>query len=797
MALLFAAALPGLVFRGEVLFLRDLHLIGYPQAESFVRSILAGSWPVWDPWVGFGVPLWANPDAQVAYPPQWLNLVLRPWTYYTVFAFGHFVVSGVGQYFLLRFAGASRIGAGFGAAAWVLSGPFVSLVNVWHHFASAALAPWVLLAALLAADRPNARRAAWWGFAQGLQLLAGSVEMCLLTLLATALLVGARVVRPLRSRARLVALALCAAGAGALALALSAATWLPAIDVAWGSARRQLSGSVATAWSLHPWAAAQIWLPVFLQELPLKADVRSALFEGRQPFLASIHLGPAVLALSVGCLAARVGRDRIPMAIGGLTALLLAAGRHAPFYSFAVWLFPPLAALRYPTKALALTALAASYLAGLGADAWLSRADSKGARGLVRLSLLVAAAVPLALWAGFGLLGSVWNELLDPAGALIAVADLHRIRLDLLLAGAAAALVLLGGVARSVGRSERLVLAGLAVAVADLAWVNQRVNPTTPPALLTYRPPLVDAVRQDDGRRLYVYNYHADVAKSVRHLGRTDAYAIEQPPAGWPVERIAVLAQRLALVPPVAAQWGIEGSFDQDLRGLGPPGVATLARNLRSSEETPVYSRLLRIGAVGRVVARHSAGLEDLSLRAQLPSLFEQPFNVYDVPGAVPRAFAMGGSRSVSGPEAAAEAILSPAFDPTREVVLESSPDQAAPADFRGAAHIDIRKPDRVAIEADLSHDGFVVLVDAFAPGWEATVDGSPAPVLRANAAFRAVPVRRGRHRVVMLFRPPAVRLGLALSVLGATVLVGLALAVRRPCARGEAAPAARSGLHT
>ena len=40
--------------------------------------------------------------------------------------------------------------------------------------------------------------------------------------------------------------------------------------------------------------------------------------------------------------------------------------------------------------------------------------------------------------------------------------------------------------------------------------------------------------------------------------------------------------------------------------------------------------------------------------------------------------------------------------------------------------------------------DGLAVILDPFYPGWTATVDGKPTPILRADFAFQAVPVTAG-----------------------------------------------------
>ena len=45
--------------------------------------------------------------------------------------------------------------------------------------------------------------------------------------------------------------------------------------------------------------------------------------------------------------------------------------------------------------------------------------------------------------------------------------------------------------------------------------------------------------------------------------------------------------------------------------------------------------------------------------------------------------------------------------------------------------------------------------------GVTATVNGAPAPVLRANLAFRAVPLPGGKAEVRFAYRPPALTQGL------------------------------------
>ncbi len=64
--------------------------------------------------------------------------------------------------------------------------------------------------------------------------------------------------------------------------------------------------------------------------------------------------------------------------------------------------------------------------------------------------------------------------------------------------------------------------------------------------------------------------------------------------------------------------------------------------------------------------------------------------------------------------------------------------------------------PERIVVETGGAPDLAMVFVsEAHHPWWRATVDGEPAPVLRAQMAFMAVPVRPGSRVIDLHFDPP------------------------------------------
>jgi hypothetical protein len=88
-------------------------------------------------------------------------------------------------------------------------------------------------------------------------------------------------------------------------------------------------------------------------------------------------------------------------------------------------------------------------------------------------------------------------------------------------------------------------------------------------------------------------------------------------------------------------------------------------------------------------------------------------------------------------------------------------------------------RPERVEMHCTAPAPAYAVLLDAFAPGWTATVDGQPAPIERAEVVARAVRLDPGAHTLVMTYRTPRLRLGGGLALVGWLLALGLLL-IRR-----------------
>jgi hypothetical protein len=160
----------------------------------------------------------------------------------------------------------------------------------------------------------------------------------------------------------------------------------------------------------------------------------------------------------------------------------------------------------------------------------------------------------------------------------------------------------------------------------------------------------------------------------------------------------------------------------------------------------------------------------------RLPRQFPKPqatqifagdhFYVYRLGRVAPRAYFAMHVKPVDN-EAAIESHELPDFDRTREALVEQdrighlNPGLIAadiPGPANGQVNITSYSNNRVRLDVSADRDGLLVLHDLYYPGWEATIDGIRAPVVKANILFRGVEVPAGSHIVEFRFRPFSAR---------------------------------------
>jgi hypothetical protein len=146
----------------------------------------------------------------------------------------------------------------------------------------------------------------------------------------------------------------------------------------------------------------------------------------------------------------------------------------------------------------------------------------------------------------------------------------------------------------------------------------------------------------------------------------------------------------------------------------------------------------------------------------------------------LPRAYYVPHAIVAEGAETALAEVVSRQDNLGELVVLELMSQEGPPAlEYEaGPAQITVSETglNEVTIKATLAQPGFVVLADAYYPGWQATIDDQPAPLYRANSVTRALYVPQGEHIIQYQFRPSDFYGGSIISGIAWTAVLALFL---------------------
>ncbi len=700
------------LFSGLVECGRDLFGQHFSDTWFLTERLARFELPLWLPYQRLGQPFLALWYPQVLYPPRWVTgLLFGPYFGPSAMHVFHSYFGFAGGWLAARRLGLSRWAAFVAAGPFFLGSSYVSFAENLEFASSAAWAGWNVWAALGVRTSPRS----WSVLGPKVALLALSLSAMLLAGGPEMALWQLALVALIAGRRALVAVPWAGVASAAVLLPTAelAIEWAtpgqpPPGQLEWSMSFRQLF-SFALPGADRPWGD-QVW-----------AD--------DQWFLASLFIGTATVFLAGLGVSRRPARPLFAMAVG---CLLLALGRHFAPAAWALHL-PGLGAFRYPVKYAVGAMFGLSVLGGVGAQragAWLrvgSRQTALGP-GVVALFLGVAGGVAL---------------------------------ISLVFAST--------------------VNSGF-VSAARWAWVTSCLVT----ALL-----LVVRTRPGWGRRW--------------PLGLAGVVCFEALFAPRP-ERMLCLPAELSRASPVAAQLQREGvqrvsvwvdRDDGEVPWCEPTSADEVVRHSRErlSASRFMEERLSAIGGYGfRDPWRAARAFEQGPTAYALAGVSHFVFNVWGGPrfagptpeltvvddvwvwraatAPLPRAWVVTSAVPLSD-ERALAALRDPVARFEREVVTpaEGGPSRHG-ADCRSApVGLTELRPETVVLDVDACDDGFVVLADAWYPGWRVSVDGVDVPSFRANFFLRGAAVPKGHHLVTWQYRPRSFEVGALLSLLGSAAM--------------------------
>lgn len=712
---------------GGAFYFRDLSSYFFPIRRFVVEGLVRGEIRRFNPYVNEGIPVVLPP---VAYPVDLLQaLAPNEWGFSLLLAL-HVPLAALTFVGLCRRLGLGPSAATLAALVYAMGGFSLSCVNLYIHVEAFAWAP-LAISLLLAAGKGGARQVALSGVAIALCLSTTGVEIAAQAV-ACAFVLG--VSRRIPDQLRFVAGVLLGVG-------LAAAPLLSLSSLVSGS-RREAGLSVAESLthSVHPVGVLQT-LVAGLYGDPVASGYSywGARFWGGSspyPYFLSLYLGGAVLCF-VALGAARAGQYRTRLLLLLAAGLLVCLG-HWTRLDLLLELAPSLARFRFPVKAFFTVVVAASLLAGAGADNLLASRRSwrllLAGSALLGLGLLSLSLVESSLPEAFAWLQA--RFFVDSYPNPLRAQALRAVAAD--AAFGAAALLALAGLAALTLRQRISVDAGVvaatAIIAADLLRAGAGLNPTAHASLYVFSPEMtrVAARLREAGGRVFTCTPHAmptfrDAARRMSHTGLWSAGV-------W----------RESLSPYANMDIGIATT------GADATALVSAERSLSTSDamcrERGTLQRL-REGGVRFVLSVQPFANEALQLVDVASPARTAPLSIYVY------------ELEHSFPD--------PALWPSPDDVDERGHGRTLESALGryledGAGFV------RLAVETP--REAYLILRRTHAAGWSATVNGKPAAIVSANGRHQAVAVPSGSSEVRLIYSAPDGWLGTLASLLSATV---------------------------
>ncbi len=725
----------------------------------------------WDPYVLAGTPSFGNPQGGILYPPNWLYALVPARFLISWVLVAHHWWAGFGTYLLSRRYGLSW-SASVLAGMCFLGSPYLLAQSGEGHYAQICVVAWIPFAFLGVESLREGRRG-------GVVLTAAVLALCffgghvqelfylvlLLTLYLTPDFAGLFHLRgggtPSSPSARHAATRLM----GSWALVGLAAAGLTAVELIpnWVYSRNSIRAGGLDVEAIRLGVLGFSSLLQLLDPFALGGplDYRGP---GRYYCETLCCLGIPALVFGLAGLGGAIRRR--PMgrfAVLGLVGLIFAFGDQTPLFPLLHRWVPGVSLFRSPARMLFFCSFFAAILAGAGFDQM--RSLSLDARRKWR-SVLAVTGVFLACVAGSLLM---WRWLAPPpaasaptvAGLSSWAAVVNNLAWGSILSVTAAVLSAMWLLSLPIPRPRCAIALGCSAVCISAAWYAGHLLRTIPRESAGRANPAIEFLRDRLGadRVLAGQDLLSDRESRRNGINKLQGY----DPV--PLARLAMYA--VALIPEHNPAEGLSGFEHLRLAALRKPladalGVRYAVLPGRGPEQLAGWRRVSQ----GNLT-------QEFAVRGQKPAL--GPYTIYENADPMPRCFVVGHAQTL---QPATDAVRQLAeLDPRRAVLVDRDVLPPGPRQsFRPAEMVEYTAS-RVIVRATLDAPGYLVLSDAYYPGWTAHIAGQPAAVLPANLAFRAVALPAGRHAVEFRCRPPSFQAGAFLSAL---TILGLVIGARR-----------------
>ncbi len=757
---------PDVLSGGRILVERDLPVFAYPNLHFWVDEVKNLSFPLWNPYLFSGEPLFANLQPAVLYPLSFIYFILPLDVAFNYNILIHFFLAGIFTFLLAREISKSDTSAAIASLSFTFGGYLISVHNLLPTLQSVTWFPLVLLFFLRSFSHRSRGYAMLAGGTLCIMFMGGGAEVPPLTLgvlLFLTLFPGIIEDYPgLAVRGFYLLLVLL------LFFGLGAIQIIPLMELKGHSIRSSAMGfELATAWSLHPKNLIYLLLPDFFWRGP-------DFYYVDQNWLKTIYVGVAPLVLFFFSMGERSKRKILLLSLV-LIPLILSMGRHTFLYQYLYSYVPFIGVIRYPSKFLFVSLFFLSIASGLGWTHFKEMVNS-GNPSIYRASITlliigVSSALVLGIICFFPGETEAYLTVNLPVGQERLWSDnLHNIARVLVYISLVGLLISWG-----VRNRARFFLANIGIIVliiSDLFLGNQGFYKSMDRSKFHRKTPNINAILSD-----------------------TSLYRIYSPPQ---LKEAAIDSPGIDNMVDKLIKDLFFSNYPMVMRAFDASGFGVLTNkhyfDLISLAETaphPNSTEILNLMNVKYLLWDESLDIPEYELvregetylRSSRDSNERESFRVclYRNRNCLPRAYLVDEYR-VIGDDSDYKAIFEKKeFNPRDLVLLREEPrfhpknrKEESNEKLKDGVKIIEYKPREIKLVARANGPKILVLSDAHYPGWKAFVDGEERGIYRANHAFRAIALEPGSHRVDFVYDPWSFKLGLLITISTLSLLLGL-----------------------
>ncbi len=718
----------------------------YPLLDFTYDLMRTGSVPLWNPYNFSGYPHFANWASAIFYPLSMTFLLLSKIQILIFLKLSAIILSGFFTYLYLRSLTLGKLSAFFGGTAFALSAPMLIWgAEIWQAVHSMLWLPLALFSIEKLINTKKLFYVVLLAFSIAASITAGYIQptIYLFIFILSYLIFRAKAITKKT-------LALFAGGL-ILGLGLSAIQIIPGAEAFLLSPRKEISLSdVNLDFLLSPIQLLTIFIPDIFGHIATQNWFlqRPGQYYENMTYVGIVPLVLSLLALFNAKLRSYVIFFLIA-AIATLSSIFdLPTSRliyqlHVPFLSTAI-----------PIRIILVTAFSLSVLSALGMEVLL-KGGIRIKKAFFLLLPLLALYLAIAVWLMWSFMQKSSLLSFPPNWYIISLRNLILPLIIFLVT----TVVILGAIKFPRYKKPAFVALTVILLFHSLIFF-QKYAAFTEIKFIYPQHPLLAYLQAHQG----LYRYWSYYGRASLTNNFATVYEIYSPEGYDPVN----IKNYNELISSVNTG---------DLRGIASRSDAVIPTSEIYPLEDTNQKRLRLLDLLGvKFIGYYNQEQKEDKNNDRFSLLWQDNgFMIFENKKAFARAFLVSEVISTTSDQEAISLIYDPQTDLSKKIILQEKTERLIP-DYssQGAVKITEYQPSRVAIRTSTDAPQFLVLSDAYYPGWQATINGVPTKIYRADYALRAVLAPAGESEVVFTYRPKSFTYGSLVSGISLLFVVAI-----------------------